>query len=66
MNKQDVFEIGLGLIIGFIVYLAVSFTLWELSITKWHWIGRAMWVLMSIGGYLSVDIIWEEDEGDEE
>ena len=66
MNKQDVFEIGLGLIIGFIVYLAVSFTLWELNITKWHWIGRAMWVLISVGGYLSVDIIWEEDKEDEE
>ena len=66
MNKQEIFEIGLGIIIGFVVYLAVSFTLWELDFAKWHWIGRAMWVLMSIGGYLSVDIIWEEDKEDEE
>ena len=66
MNKQDFFEIGLGLIAGFIVYLAVSFTLWELSITKWHWIGRAMWLLMSIGAYLSIEIEWEYIEEDEE
>ena len=66
MNKQDIFEIGLGLIIGFMVYLAVSFTLWELNIIKWHWIGRAVWVLLSVGVYLSVDIIWEEDKGEEE
>lgn len=65
MNKQEIFEIGLGIIIGFMVYLAVSFTLWELNITKWHWIGRAMWLLMSIGAYMSVEIQWEyigEDE----
>ncbi len=66
MNKQDVFEIGLGLIIGFIVYLTVSFTLWELNITKWHWIGRAMWLLMSIGAYLSIEIQWEYMGEDEE
>ena len=66
MDKQDFLEICLGLIAGFMVYLAISFTLWELNITKWHWIARAMWLLMSIGGYLSVDIIWEEDEEDEE
>ncbi len=66
MNKQDVFEIGLGLIIGFMVYLAVFFTLWELNITNWHWIGRAMWLLMSIDAYMSVEIEWEYIEEDEE
>lgn len=66
MNKQYFFEIFLGLIIGFMVYLAVSFTLWELSITNWHWIGRAMWLLMSIGAYMSVDIQWEYIGEDEE
>ena len=65
MNKQEIFEIGLGIIIGFMVYLAVSFTLWELSITKWHWIARAMWLLMSIGAYLSIEIQWEYREEDE-
>ncbi len=66
MNKQDVLEICLGLIIGFAVYLAVSFTLWELSITKWHWIGRAMWLFMSIGAYMSIEIEWEYIGEDEE
>ncbi len=66
MNKQEIFEIGLGIIIGFMVYLAVSFTLWELNITNWHWIGRAMWLLMSIGAYMSVEIEWEYIEEDEE
>ena len=66
MDKQDVFEIGLGIIIGFMVYLAVSFTLWELDFTKWHWIGRAMWLLVSIGAYLSIEIQWEYIEEDEE
>lgn len=62
MNKQDFLEICLGLIIGFAVYLAMSFALWELSITKWHWIGRAMWLLMSIGAYMSIEIEWEDEE----
>ena len=66
MDKQDFLEICLGLIIGFIAYLAVSFTLWELNITNWHWIGRAMWVLMSIGAYLSIEIQWEYIGEDEE
>ena len=65
MNKQEIFEIGLGIIIGFMVYLAVSFTLWELNITKWYWIGRAVWLLMSIGAYLSIEIQWEYIEEDE-
>lgn len=66
MNKQENFEIGLGIIIGFVVYLAVSFTLWELDFAKWHWIGRAMWVLMSIGAYMSVEFEYEYIGEDEE
>ena len=66
MNKQEIFEIGLGIIIGFVVYLAVSFTLWELDFAKWHWIGRAIWVLVSIGAYLSIEFEYEYIEEDEE
>ena len=65
MNKQEIFEIGLGIVIGFMVYLAISFTLWELDFAKWHWIARAMWLLMSIGAYLSIEIQWEYIEEDE-
>ena len=49
MNKQDFLEIGLGLIIGFHVYLAVSFTLWELNITK---------LALDRTCYVVIDVYW--------
>ena len=50
MNKQDVFEIGLGLIIGFHVFSCLH--LWELNITDWHLDRtRGMVVTLSLGVY---------------
>ena len=66
MNKQEFFEIGLGIIIGFMVYLAVSFTLWELNITKWHWIGRGAWLSLTAWVYMHIEIQWEYIEEEEE
>lgn len=61
MNK-DLSELVLGLVIMVLVYLFVAFASWELDISEWHWVSRCMFLLMSIGGYMSVDIIWEEEE----
>ena len=38
-----------------ITYSIIAFLMWDLDIAKWHWLGRGMFLLMSIGSFFSDD-----------